>query len=163
MSKAAGNDIPDETVPADSEDATKVKPEMNTNYGGYFKPDSDGPLMNTVLAQYENYEEEGVKLTNMAQAYVDGTMTPVMVTQAEFESGERRDLERVSVLYYIDDDYICTADDETETRPDLFMAIGLENLEVFRLSDAEVIWVLNQKTGCIYEVEVFHGPCPIND
>ena len=162
MSKSLGNDIPDETVEATHETADMNITPDSVNYGGMFKPDADGPVNDIQFTK--QYENESVKstLTNIAQATIDGIMGPVRITRDEFEGGERRDLQRVSVLYYIDDDYLCDADDETETRPDLFMDIGMDNLDIFRYTDAEVIWVMNQKKGCMYEVEVYHGPCPIH-
>ena len=159
MSKSLGNDIPDETVEAENVDINAHP--GNENYSGYFKPDHDAPINDVTFTKQYEHEDVKASLTSIAQATIDGKMGPVRITREDFEGGERRDLNRVSVLYYIDDDYICDADDETESRPDLFLDIGIDNLDLFKYTDAEVIWVMNQKAGCMYEVEVYHGHCPI--
>ncbi len=147
-------DIPQETQEATSTvDPMKFKAEASTDYTSKFNPSE---VASPVSASYESFikaqahpEEEEVGL--------------VLVTQEVYENNPMG-YTKFELRYYMDDDYLCDVNDLETPIMDVQKYVGYENLEVFKNTDEEYIWIANHATKSIYEVEVYrNGPCPIND
>lgn len=147
-------DIPQETQEA-SADPMKFKMEDKTDYTAAFKPDAaTGPSVNV-----QSYEEI-VRAGSFPGS--DEEMNPYLVTQEIFEHNPDG-YTQFELQYYIDDDYLCDVDDIETPIMDVEKTVGYDNLEMFKTTDAEYIWVRNDRTKSIMEIEVYrNGPCPIN-
>lgn len=150
------DDIPDESQPAESTvDPLRVKPENKTDYTAKFKPENiKGPVIRT--PDYNDIVQ--------SSAYAGASDTePYLVTQEIFEH-DPDGYTQFELRYYMDDDYLCDVNDLEEPIVDIDRAVGYNNLEVFRTTDAEYIWVRDDNARTVTEIEVYrHGPCPIND
>lgn len=149
-------DIPQESQEAGSSTyPMKFNRGEKTDYSGYFNPEAvDGPKM--TASSYENIVRQG----SFPGSEDEG---PVLVEQEVYENNPDG-YTRLELRYYMDDDYLCDVQDIDTPIMDIEKYVGYDNLEVFRRTDAEYIWIVNRKTRCIYEVEVYrNGPCPIND
>lgn len=149
-------DIPQEAQEAGSvTDPMKFETADKTDYSGYFNSETvHGPA--TIANPYENIVRQG----SFPGSEDEG---PVLVEQEVYENNPDG-YTKFELRYYIDDDYLCDVDDIDTPIMDIEKYVGYDNLEVFKRTDAEYIWIINHKTCSIYEVEVYRNcPCPIND
>lgn len=151
--KAYAGDIPDETQKTPTgEDAMKFKTADKTDYTAAFNPEA-------AAAVYRPSYESIV----MAQATPDSENNkPYLITQEAYEVNHDG-YTKFELRYYMDDDYLCDVDDLETPIVDVEAEVGYHNIEIFKNSDAEYIWIKNDKNCSISEIEVYrNGPCPIN-
>ena len=150
------DDIPDESQPAESAvDPLRVKPENKTDYTSKFVPGNvKGPIIKP--PEYNDIIQ--------SSAYAGASDSePYLVTQETFEH-DPDGYTQFELRYYMDDDYLCDVQDLDTPIVDIDKAVGYQNLEVFRTTDAEYIWVRDDNARTVTEIEVYrNGPCPIND
>lgn len=145
------DDIPEETVSA-QEDPTKMKFEQKTDYTAFYKSSTGPSVYNP---SYEKRVED--------ESYAGGEDSgPQTITSFAFSQNDD-DFEQVDLQYYIEDDYLCYADDPGEAIDNKDELVGDQNLNMFNLTDADTIWVRNPKYRQSFEIERLYGPCPIND
>ena len=148
----SAKDIPEEAVEA-SEDPTKARVEtLNTDYTAFYKT-SLGPSIDNPA--YEKMVED--------QSYAGGEESgPQTITSFAYAQNEE-EYEQIDLQYYIEDDYLCYADDVGEAIDNKDELVGDRNLAIFNITDADTIWVRNPRYRQMYEIEKLYGPCPIND
>lgn len=154
--KIYSDDIPQETQEASkTEDPMKFKSEEKVDYTNFFKPENvNGPAVN--LASYND-------IVQSQACPSEDDNTPVLITQEVYETNPMG-YTKFELQYYMDDDYLCDVEDMDTPIMDIEKFVGYDNLEVFKQTDEEYIWIINHNTKSLVEVEVYrNGPCPIND